>query len=138
MVDEDQRVLDMIKVQTSTAVEQKRSEHILQDLIITTVVADSFICMEWEPIEGISEYTIYRNGKRVARVKDCFFVDETVQNQEEYTYWIRAERPLLLSERDMSEEKFAAAGIIGFFNIIRENSPSSRSVKGTAQRVGRR
>ncbi|WP_157796287.1 DUF3238 domain-containing protein [Bacillus xiapuensis] len=109
------RVLDLIKVQTATKPEKRRQENILQDWIMTSVVGRTFISMEWEPIDGIEEYTIYRNGKRLAHVTDSFYIDQTVRPQEEYTYWIRAERPLAQSEENLSEEKFAAAGVIGFF-----------------------
>ncbi|RJS61935.1 hypothetical protein CJ483_19365 [Bacillus sp. PK3_68] len=105
----------IIKIQTATAAKDKSSVNVLQDLIVTTIVTDSLVSMEWEPIEGIEEYSVYRNGERIAKVKDCRFIDNHVQANKDYTYSIQAARPLVLSEKKMSEEKFAIAGIIGFF-----------------------
>ncbi|KZR56802.1 DUF3238 domain-containing protein [Pseudobacillus badius] len=114
-LDANKRVMERIKVQTATATKDKSAVNILQDLIVTTVVTESLISMEWEPIDGVEEYTVYRNGERLAKVREGRFIDYSVRADQAYTYSIHAVRPLLLSEKGMSEEKFAAAGIIGFF-----------------------
>lgn len=106
---------ERMKVQTSTAVQSKEAENVLQDTVITTIISRSLVSMEWEPIEGVEEYVICRNGKRIAKVEEPFFVDRWVASREEYTYWIYAERPMTKSEKDFDEEKFLVAGVIGFF-----------------------
>ncbi|WP_144460823.1 DUF3238 domain-containing protein [Siminovitchia fortis] len=96
---------ERMKVQTSTAAEFRESENKLEDCIQTTVISRSFVGMEWEPIEGVEEYLIYRNGKRIAKVEESFFVDRWVRGQVEYTYQVYAERPLEDLEKDSDERE---------------------------------
>ncbi|KMY53368.1 hypothetical protein AC623_04695 [Bacillus sp. FJAT-27231] len=109
------QLANTIKIQTSTVTKDQNPANVLQNLIVTTIVTHSVISMEWEPIEGVKEYTVYRNGEKIAKVKDCRFIDDTIESDKDYHYSIKAARPLALSEKTMSEEKFAIAGIIGFF-----------------------
>ncbi|VEF49353.1 Uncharacterised protein [Bacillus freudenreichii] len=95
---------ERIKVQTSTAEESRQSENLLEDCIQTAIISKSFFGMEWEPIEGVEEYLIYRNGKRIAKVQEPFFVDRWVRSQMEYTYLIHAERPLPELEEGLDEQ----------------------------------
>lgn len=106
---------EVLKVQTSTAVESKAAENVLQDSVQTTIISQSFVSMEWDPIDGVGEYCIYRNGKRIAKVKEPFFLDRWVGNRNQYTYWIHAERSMTESEKDFDEEKFLLAGLVGLF-----------------------
>lgn len=108
-------MLDIIQVQTSTLPEERNERNVLQDLVITAAAGNSLIMLEWEPIEGVEEYIVYRNGKKMARITDCFLIDPSIRHDKTYTYLIKARRPLMLSERSNSEERFAAAGVFGFF-----------------------
>ncbi|RWR06535.1 DUF3238 domain-containing protein [Siminovitchia fortis] len=96
---------ERMKVQTSTAAEFRESENKLEDCTQTAVISRSFVGMEWEPIEGVEEYLIYRNGKRIAKVEEPFFVDRWVRGQVEYTYQVYAERPLEDFEKDPDERE---------------------------------
>lgn len=104
-----------VKIQTATKPEKSDGSNILKDIIVTTVVSRSLISLDWEPISGVSEYIIKRNGKKLACVTNCFYTDKTVRQDAEYTYSIEAERILPYSEENLNEPKFLAAGIIGFF-----------------------
>lgn len=112
-LDFESQVLDTIKVQTSTAVEEKRTENILLDLLSTTIITNSQISIEWEPIEGIKEFEVYRNGILIGKVNSCAFFDHDIDNNMEYTYSIKAKRPLQYSEQEVSEGKSLVAGIVG-------------------------
>ncbi|TCN22729.1 DUF3238 domain-containing protein [Mesobacillus foraminis] len=109
----DSEVLERMKVQTSTAVEEKRAENILLDLITTTIITINQVILEWEPIEGIKEYTIFRNGIPIGKVNRCTFIDQSIEDHVEYTYSIKAKRPLQDSEQEVSEGKSLVAGLVG-------------------------
>ncbi|MFD1706545.1 DUF3238 domain-containing protein [Siminovitchia sediminis] len=104
-----------LKVQTSTAMESNKTENVLDQVYFTTVLSHSFILLNWEPIEGVKEYTVYRNGAKVATVADTFFVDRKIRLKEKADYLIRAERPLTQSDEGLNEGKFVAAGFVGLF-----------------------
>jgi hypothetical protein len=108
-----EETIEKIKVQTATDVSEKRTENVLVDSIFTTVVTKGQISLEWEPIDGIEEYTILRNGLEAGKVKKCLFIDLEIEDSEEYTYTIRARRPLELSEQEASEGKSLLANILG-------------------------
>lgn len=105
---------ERIKVQTSTAAKFRESENVLKECIQTTIISRSLVAMEWEPIEGVEEYAIYQNGKRIAKVEEPFFVDRWVRSQVAYTYRVYAERPLPGFEQDSNDEKLPEAAIEKF------------------------
>ncbi|MBD8004158.1 hypothetical protein [Bacillus norwichensis] len=85
---------ERLKVQTSTAVESRELENVVRNCVQTTIISRSLVALEWDPIEGVEEYLIYRNGKRISKVEEPLFVDRWVRSQVEYTYRVYAERPL--------------------------------------------
>ncbi len=114
-MDEGKRVLNRMKIQTSTTTDNKKEDNILLDLVFTTIVAKGQISLEWEPIKGIEEYMIYRNGVKVGRVKGCSFHDRSIGENQEYTYTIKARRPLPRSEQETYAVKSLLASIVGAF-----------------------
>ncbi len=95
-------VPERMKVQTSTDTAFKEPESVLKNCTQTTIISRSLVAMEWEPIEGVEEYLIYRNGKKIAKVEEPVFVDRWVRSQVEYTYGIYAKRSSV-SEKDLDQ-----------------------------------
>ncbi|WKA58803.1 DUF3238 domain-containing protein [Planococcus shenhongbingii] len=116
-LDEEGEVKERIKMQTSTEDHTEDSINYLQQIAFTTIVSDSKIILAWGAIDGIDEYEIYRDGEFLDTIKKTQFTDRGVEMDREYSYWIRAKRPLEKSETGFSEEKSVAAHLFGFFNI---------------------
>ncbi|AOH56372.1 hypothetical protein ABE28_018555 [Peribacillus muralis] len=114
-MDEARHVLNRMKIQTSTTAENKKEDNILLDLVFTTIVAKGQISLEWEPIKGIERYIIYRNGMKVGLVNGCSFSDRSISENQEYTYTIKARRPLPRSEQETYAVKSFLASIVGAF-----------------------
>jgi len=112
-IDEHENVVERMKIQTPTAVDYKDQDNILQDLILTTIVAKGQISLEWEPIDGVSEYTVYRNGVKIKRVDCCSYTDDNVNDTERFTYTIKAKRPLQRSDQMKWEIKSVVANTVG-------------------------
>ena len=110
---EQEQVLDTIRIQTSTAVEKKKEDNFLLEMVLTVIVAKGQISLEWEPIEGIKEYHIFRNGVKVARVEGCSFLDTQIKDDEIYTYTIKSKRPLPRSEQEKFAVKSFMASVMG-------------------------
>ncbi|MDQ7862845.1 hypothetical protein RCO48_22895 [Peribacillus frigoritolerans] len=85
-----EQAVNRMKIQTSTTAENKKEDNILLDLVFTTIVAKGQASLEWEPIKGIKEYTIYRNGVDIGKVSGCSFNDRSIGEDQEYTYTIKA------------------------------------------------
>lgn len=112
-LDEQGNVEERMKIQTTTSVDYKERENILQDLLLTTIVAKNQVGLEWEPIEGVSEYTIYRNGVKLDTIHCCSFTDQKLDENEEFTYTIKAQRPLQRSDQLKWEVKSLVANAVG-------------------------
>lgn len=102
-----------MRIQTTTSVNYKEKDNVLEDLLITTIVTEGQISFEWEPIEGVTEYTIHRNGMQIEKVASCTFTDRGVQDDQFYTYTIKARRPLQRSEQVKWELKSLIANAVG-------------------------
>lgn len=113
----DGEVKERIKMQTSTEDHSEDTVNYLQQIAITTIISESKIILAWGAIDGIDEYEIYRDGEPVETTQKTQFTDSDVEMDREYSYWIRAERPLERSETGFSEEKSVAARIFGLLNI---------------------
>ncbi|OMP67897.1 DUF3238 domain-containing protein [Domibacillus epiphyticus] len=96
----------LLKIQTATAVERKNknSDIPLQELIVTTVVKDNEIAIAWEEIKGVKQYEIYRNNEYAGTVKKAGFQDTNLDNDEIYTYRIKAKRVMEFGEEDGTSE----------------------------------
>jgi len=114
---DDGQVKERIKMQTSTEDHSEDTINYLQQIAITTIVSDSKIILAWGAIDGIEEYEIYRDGEPLETIQKTQFTDRNVEMDREYSYWIRAKRPLERSETGFSEEKSVAAHLFGLFNI---------------------
>ncbi|MBZ5200718.1 DUF3238 domain-containing protein [Planomicrobium chinense] len=113
----DGQVKERIKMQTSTEDHTKDTVNYLQQIAFTTIVLESKIILAWGDIDGIEEYEIYRDGEPLETTRKTQFTDSDVEMDREYSYWIRAERPLEQSETGFSEEKSIAARFFGLLNI---------------------
>ncbi|MBT2681202.1 DUF3238 domain-containing protein [Bacillus sp. ISL-35] len=102
-----------MRIQTTTSVNYKEKDNVLEDLLITTIVTEGQISFEWEPIEGVTEYTIHRNGMQLEKVTSCTFTDRGIQDDQFYTYTIKAKRPLQRSEQVKWELKSVIANAVG-------------------------
>ncbi|MBT2642258.1 DUF3238 domain-containing protein [Bacillus sp. ISL-41] len=118
-LDDDGDVLDRMRIQTTTAVDFKERENLLEDLLITTIVTPGQISFEWEPIEGVSEYNIFRNGVKLETVTSCAFTDKEIDNDTDHTYRIEARRPLQRSDQVKWELKSVIANAVG---VIKRDS----------------
>jgi hypothetical protein len=125
-LDEQRNVAERMKIQTTTSVDYKEKENILQDLLLTTIVAKNLISLEWEPIEGVSEYTIYRNGVKLDTIHCCSFTDQHLDENEEYTYTIKAKRPLQRSDQLKWEVKSLVANAVG---AIKKDSSTKKAAE---------
>lgn len=124
-VNEQDHVLDRVKIQTATAAEEENGgENPLVDLVQTTVVAKGEIRLEWKPIDGIEEYTISRNGVDARKVSGCSFIDQNIRNDKEYLYHIQAKRPLQRSEQQNGEVKSFLASFVG---VMKKNSSKEQT-----------
>ncbi|WP_046178326.1 DUF3238 domain-containing protein [Domibacillus tundrae] len=111
-----------LKIQTSTAVErEEKNEDIpLQELIITTVIASGKVAMAWEPIRGVKEYEIYRNGDYAGTVTEPGFQDKSVDTNESYMYQIKGIRPLELGSEEGTEKSSPLAKVIDFLKVKKD------------------
>ncbi|RSD28727.1 DUF3238 domain-containing protein [Mesobacillus subterraneus] len=118
-LDEDGDVTKRMRVQTTASHDSKEKENILQDMLLTTIISTGQVSFDWEPIEGVSEYTVFRNGIKLDTIKRCTFTDSGLNDEEEYIYRIKAKRPLQRSEQIKSEIKSLVANAVG---IIKKDS----------------
>lgn len=125
-VDDNDKVLGILRIQTTTSVDYKERENILQDLILTTIVANGQISLEWEPIEGVSEYTIFKNSVRMETINCCSYTDQDINPNEEITYKIQAKRPLQRSDQMKWEIKSVVANAVG---AIKKDSSTEMTAK---------
>ncbi|GAM14728.1 DUF3238 domain-containing protein [Mesobacillus selenatarsenatis] len=102
-----------MRIQTTTSVDLKERDNILEDLLITTIVTHGQIGFEWEPIEGVSEYSIFRNGIKLETVTSCAFTDKNINDDDDYNYTIKARRPLQRSDKIKWELKSVVANAVG-------------------------
>ncbi|WLR57437.1 DUF3238 domain-containing protein [Mesobacillus subterraneus] len=118
-LDEHGMLTDRMRIQTATSVDFKEKDNILENSIITTIVTHGQISLEWEPIEGVTDYTIYRNGSKLETVKSCAFTDENIEADDVSTYRIKARRPLQRSDQMKWELKSVVANAVG---VIKKDS----------------
>ena len=108
-----------MRLQTTTAVDFRERENVLEDLLITTIITPGQISLEWEPIEGVSEYSVFRNGLKLENVSSCAFTDKGIDDEENHTYMIKARRPLQRSHQLKWELKSVIANAVG---VIKKDS----------------
>ncbi|OES46648.1 DUF3238 domain-containing protein [Domibacillus iocasae] len=111
-----------LKIQTATAVErEEKNEDIpLQELIVTTVIQAENVAVAWEPIRGVKEYEIYRNGDYAGTVTEPAFQDRHVKADESYVYQIKGIRPLELGSEEATEKPSPLAKVIDLLKIKKD------------------
>nr|WP_316047280.1 DUF3238 domain-containing protein [Planococcus glaciei] len=124
---DDGQVKERIKMQTSTEDHSEDTVNYLQQIAITTIVSESKIILAWGAIDGIDEYEIYRDGEPVETTRKTQFTDSDVEMDRDYSYWIRAERPLERSETGFSEEKICCCP---YFRLAQHQVVSTRGCDG--------
>ncbi|MEH7444513.1 DUF3238 domain-containing protein [Bacillus sp. JJ1122] len=125
-MDGNDHVEEILKIQTRTEVDYKERENALQDLIMTSVVANNQVSLEWEPIEGVSEYTIFKNGVKMKTIDCCSYIDDDLESDEEIIYTIKAKRPLQRSDQIKWEIKSVVAHAVG---AIKKDSSTEMAAK---------
>lgn len=147
-LDDHGNVLERMRIQTTTSVDFRERENILEDLLITTIVTPGQISFEWEPIEGVTEYRIFRNGVELETVTSCAFTDRGIDHDENHRYRIEARRPLQRSEQVKWELKSVIANAVGAmkkdsstamaadeeFTIIKKIGPIKELLKSPEER----
>lgn len=116
--------VDKIKLQTATEKRQMNSNNRLAELVLTTIVSNSRISLAWGKIVGITAYDIYRNGAFIETVEKNQYTDRQVSMNEEATYWIRGNRPIVKSQKKVSDKKIA---LNKFFNSLHQKSPQKKA-----------
>ena len=53
---------------------------------ITATPMSGAMSLEWDAVNGVSKYGVYRNGQRVATVTDPVYVDEKLSYNKQYCY----------------------------------------------------
>lgn len=91
-VDNNGEIVDSIKLQTSTDKPNKDIFKNLNDLIITTIIKKNEISIDWEDMDGLSQYKIYRNDVYYTTVKNSEFTDTNIDPNTNYTYSIVAKK----------------------------------------------
>lgn len=110
----NEKVVDVIALQTTAFAEQRNIENPLQFLVMTTIVAKTQIALSWEEIKDVTSYEIYRNGVFMEEVQANQYIDRDFSLDESYTYEIQSKRPLAKSEERLSKGKSVAATLFGF------------------------
>ena len=102
---EEERVQDVIVIQTSALTEVQEDEHPLERLVITTIAASSQIALSWEHIKDVEEFDIYRNGKYVDTVTNNRYIDRQTDLSDDVVFSVSATRPLIDSNQQMNVSK---------------------------------
>lgn len=129
-------VIDVIVMQTSAFHNEKNSDHPLQSLVLTTIVAKTQIALSWEHIHGIHEYEIYRDGKLKGRVKTNRFIDRDIKNDSTYVYTIRCTRTIRDSKEKLNVTKTLLSSMFDRLNPVRQQS-SGRETFTNIKWIGR-
>lgn len=124
-IDEQGHVLDRTKIQTATKADEESEDNVLKNTIVTTIIRKGQISLEWEPVDGIKEYDVYRNGKFMKKTDQCYITDHNIKDDKEYFYTIKAGRPLQRSEQQTREIKTLISSIIG---IAKKDSSQESAV----------
>lgn len=124
----DEKVEDVIVIQTSALTSRVEDEHPLQRLVITTIAASSQIALSWERIKGVEKYDIYRNGIYLDTVENNRFIDRESSMSEAVTYSVLGTRPLIDSNQQMNVSKSIVSKA---FEVVMppssENKPTEES-----------
>lgn len=109
----DEKVVDVIALQTTAFAEQRNVKNPLQSLVMTTIVAKTQIALSWEGIEDVEEYAIFRDGVHVKTIRETQYIDRDFSLEESYTYKIHSKRPLRKSKDRLGGSKSVLAVIFG-------------------------
>lgn len=121
---EEERVKDVIVIQTSALTELREDEHPLQRLVITTIVASTQIALSWERIRDVEKFDIYRNGKYIDTVTDNRYIDRQTELTENVVYSVSATRPLIDSNQKMNVSKSVASKM---YEVVMPSEPDKKA-----------
>lgn len=110
------KVVDVIALQTTAFAEQRNVENPLQSLVMTTIVAKTQIALSWEKVKDVNGYDVYRNGTYMKTVKENRYIDRDFSLDEPYIYTIHSRRSLAKSEEVLSKSKSIVAKVFGTLN----------------------
>ncbi|WP_214483141.1 DUF3238 domain-containing protein [Bacillus sp. SM2101] len=99
-LDSKGKILDVVKIQTSTEPPDKNIDDSLGDMVVTTIGKNSYIAIDWEDIQNITSYEIFRNDEHLTTVMKSEFTDHNITLDEEYTYKIVGARKVKKDKRD--------------------------------------
>lgn len=91
VLDDNENIIDVLKIQTSTD-KQNKNKKDLNDLIVTTVIKETSISMDWEDIDGVDSYEIYKNDNLLTTVNKSNFEDNVINVESINTYRIKGKR----------------------------------------------
>ncbi|MDX8365545.1 hypothetical protein [Cytobacillus sp. IB215665] len=94
------KILDVVKIQTSTEATDKNIDDSLGDMVVTTIGKNSYVTIDWDDIEYITSYEIFRNDEHLTTVMKSEFTDHKITLDEEYTYKIVGTRKVKKDKRD--------------------------------------
>lgn len=103
---ETDETIDSLSIQTETDKPGRTPLDHLNDLRVTTVVKKDKVSLDWEDIQGASEYSIFKNKEYVTTVKDSAYTDYQMDADKANTYNIVAKRkkvPLFDEEIDIEK-----------------------------------
>lgn len=116
-----------LKLLTGTEKRDPDSINQLEQIVLSTIISYERVSLAWGAIDGIDEYEIYRDGKKVAKTRNTQFTDRDVPQDREVIYWIRAKRPVERTESPLRKIKSLAANIFGALNVA--SSPEQAAVE---------
>lgn len=108
----DDKVIDVIRLQTSPYAELRNVENPLQFLVMTTIVARTQIALSWEMIKDVACYEVYRNDVFLGKVQGNQYIDRDISLEEFYVYRIQSSRLLKKSEERFSKGKSIISTIV--------------------------
>ncbi|MDC3417650.1 hypothetical protein [Aquibacillus salsiterrae] len=105
--DKDGNKINTTRVKTATVKEKlqpskdndnnalkERSNNPLESNIVTTEVNENKVEIDWDEIEGVDEYEVYRDGDLLKTVKNSKFIDNDIKPNTNYLYQIKGKLPI--------------------------------------------
>lgn len=86
----DNQVMSLSRTETSSEL----------DTTINSFSSGDFVNLEWNDIQGVNEYRVYRNQELIATTNESAYTDTTVSGNSKYTYEIEFFLPLTEAEKE--------------------------------------
>lgn len=101
----DNQVMSLSRTETSSEL----------DTTINSFSSGDFVNLEWNDIQGVNEYRVYRNQELIATTNESAYTDTTVSGNSKYTYEIEFFLPLTEAEK----EEVRAFTLIKIKNLLK-------------------